>query len=360
MIEHLRHQHHHLTASEDYAIPMIWPRLKILGRAYFLFWLLFLPLIIFTSLVSAQKFAPVGSEWTYKTFGSIGLGYPIAYQFRGEKDTMVDGRASTIITQYSLYADGNWLKGNSEIVTSTPSGDTVSVYFDDAFHIIYDFTAEVGDTVIVTDKEFDGFYERSPNSQNRFIYKIDSIGYVDAQPEPLLMQYVSNLYPRNDTFPEWGFTDITDLNDSLPGRIVKGIGSLNRAAILGTSTDFGFFLDNVPGYLACYKDSTKYVTFSNVDCDSLTRLYVSTDQIESIKTIDIGIYPNPFTDYITIDYEGRERYFYSLSNLNGALIKRDQIQNKEKIGLSNLPPGIYHIQIIDIDRSRKSFLITKK
>lgn len=319
---------------------------------------LFLVLILFSVSLPAQKFASLGSMWTYQNFGSTNLGFPEVYQFRAEKDTVVDGRDATIVASYELYDDGEWRRRTSEIVSSTPNGDTVSVYFNGSFHLIYDFTAEAGDTIVVTKKPFDAFFIEGSYTQSRFIYEVDSVEYLDLKPEPRMIQYVSNFYPASDTVVEWGFSDITDRSGNVPGRIVKGVGSLNRFAMLGTSTDITFTFDNEPGYLACYEDSTTQINFANIDCDSLIGLYVSVRDNYNIDPINVEIYPNPVKHKLTIDYQESKSYSFTISNLNGQLLTNGQGLNKKEIELP-YPTGIYHLVITRRDGARRSFLINK-
>lgn len=58
------------------------------------------------------------------------------------------------------------------------------------------------------------------------------------------------------------------------------------------------------------------------------------------KTINISLYPNPFTDRLTIDYEGRENLSMKLFSINGVFIQDLHVgENK----LEHLSSGIYLI-----------------
>lgn len=309
--------------------------------------LLFLLVVFFGSNVHSQAFATVGAKWTYQVFGSSGLGFPVALQFRVEKDTVIDERYCTIINSYSLFDDGRWEEGfSSEIVASTTNGDTVYVYFDDSFHIIYDFTAEVGDTINVTDMNFDGFFTEVSYNQNRFIYKIDSIASVCIDFDTLRIQYVSHLMPPMDTFSEWGFADITDISSNVPGRIVKGIGSLNRVAMLGTSNDFSFLFDFEPDYLTCYEDNDRYIQFSNVNCDSLISIYTSTDEWNQEQMFQGSVYPNPFNRLLNLNYNPFAVRFVRIFDVYGREVQAIKLDATMIVDLSQIQPGIYFLSIL--------------
>lgn len=321
--------------------------------------LLFLILLCSSASVYAQEFATVGSKWTYQNIGSSGLGFPVAIQFRVEKDTVIDERYCTIINSYSLFDDGRWQQGESEIVASTASGDTVYVYFDDSFHIIYDFTAEVGDTIEVTNKTFDGFFTEVSFNQNRFVYKIDSISSFAIDTDTLMMQYVSHLSPPSIDFSEWGFADVTDVSANVPGRIIKGIGSLNRAAMLGTSTDFSFFFDSTPDYLTCYEDSNKHIQFGNVDCDSLISIYTSVDDLNQKPTILGGVFPNPFTQRININYDPSEVRFVRIFDIYGREVNTFTLNLTTSIDLSYIQSGTYFFSLLLRDGRVKMHRVIK-
>ncbi|MEM1119620.1 MAG: T9SS type A sorting domain-containing protein [Bacteroidota bacterium] len=234
-------------------------------------------LMLFGGNVYSQKFAPIGSKWTYQSLGlgSSVMGFPVAYQFRTEKDTTIDNRYCTVITGYNLYEDGRWEPIGSEIVAASETGDTVYIYFKDSFRIIYDFTAEVGDTIAVINEKFGGLFRQSFIQNDRFVYKIDSISSILLNADTLLIQYVSYLSPPADLTPEWGFGDGLDIASNTPGRIFEGIGALSRAAPLGTSSDISYLPEGMPSYLNCYEDENSYYQLGDLDCDALIAL---TDQ----------------------------------------------------------------------------------
>lgn len=313
------------------------------------------------STAYSQQFAPVGSTWTYQDIsGTSGLNFPKVFQFRTEKDTIIDDRYCTIITPYQLLEDGTWQLGDkSEIVSSNETGDTIYVYLQDSFHIIYDFTAEVGDTIVVTDKEFNGFFGGTL-SQRRFVYQIDSISSVPFESDTLLMQYVSYLSPPIDTVPEWGFEDITDMITNTPGRIVRGIGSLNRFMMLGTSSDFTFLITITPDYLNCYEDEDNYYQFGSIDCDSLISFYSSVHTAIADQEDQGKVYPNPFAESISIDHDLFEVSYLSISDTKGRIVKAFRPNTMTNIDLSHLPSGIYFLTLSFRKGNRKTYRIIKK
>lgn len=78
---------------------------------------------------------------------------------------------------------------------------------------------------------------------------------------------------------------------------------------------------------------------------------------------DILLYPNPFKDYLYIDftthhYKGSE---YQLFDAQGKLIRKDAIQeSKSELDLSALPSAMYIIRINQNGENIKTFKIIKK
>lgn len=86
--------------------------------------------------------------------------------------------------------------------------------------------------------------------------------------------------------------------------------------------------------------------------------------IEEAKTINLKwkIYPNPTRDVLKLNignYES-EYLFYQLYDLNGKIISKEKIINKESnINISALVSAIYFLKIIDNDKEIKTFKIIK-
>ncbi|MCJ7934125.1 MAG: T9SS type A sorting domain-containing protein [Chryseobacterium sp.] len=89
---------------------------------------------------------------------------------------------------------------------------------------------------------------------------------------------------------------------------------------------------------------------------------LSTHEISSDQK-DILLYPNPFKDYLYLDfttntYKGSE---YQLFDAQGKLIKKDKIlQSKSELNFSSLPSALYIIRISQNGTPVKTFKILKK
>ena len=102
----------------------------------------------------------------------------------------------------------------------------------------------------------------------------------------------------------------------------------------------GFFTFN---YLKCYEDSTIYLNFSGIPCDSVV------SDIELHEYFGgISIFPNPSNGKITIQSELHESFSIEIFNNTGCLISESSSQglNNTILDISSYPQGIYMIHII--------------
>lgn len=151
--------------------------------------------LLFTSNLNSQEFAPIGATWVYQNLFPETQLLPVVIRYTSVRDTIVDDWEARIIEKEALSYEGYWEAEGFEIVSSKT--DSVFAYHNDEFHLIFDFTRGVGDTIIVIDEPFDGF--RFNNVElaidfSHFKYRIDSIkafGYGDNT--PICKQYVSYL-----------------------------------------------------------------------------------------------------------------------------------------------------------------------
>lgn len=74
-------------------------------------------------------------------------------------------------------------------------------------------------------------------------------------------------------------------------------------------------------------------------------LFLSTEVHTDLISI-IGIFPNPFTDFIRIDLKDHDYFNIRVDNLSGnEIFRQNNIHNKDVINLSFLASGIYFIEV---------------
>ena len=80
-----------------------------------------------------------------------------------------------------------------------------------------------------------------------------------------------------------------------------------------------------------------------------------------LEYLSINIYPNPTTDYVTVELSEIEELDYQLYDLNGILINQGQISQIETtISLNNYIPSIFILKLIDNNLGNRTFQIVKK
>ena len=86
--------------------------------------------------------------------------------------------------------------------------------------------------------------------------------------------------------------------------------------------------------------------------------------IEDAKSINltVSVYPNPTTDYLTLDVKDFDlsNLSFQLYDINGRLLQSQKITgNRTSIRMSNLLAAIYFVKVIQGNRDVKTFKIIK-
>lgn len=78
-------------------------------------------------------------------------------------------------------------------------------------------------------------------------------------------------------------------------------------------------------------------------------------------TLSISAYPNPTTDYLTLELIEFENTNFQLININGKILQNEPIRNSyTRINMSNLINGLYFVKVIQNEIEIKVFKIIKK
>ena len=81
------------------------------------------------------------------------------------------------------------------------------------------------------------------------------------------------------------------------------------------------------------------------------------------KKLELHLYPNPTSDNITIptNLQTQDTYCYLVVDLQGNTVKKGNIKSlKTVVNLTNLPSSLYLIKITDLNRTIKTYKITKR
>lgn len=139
------------------------------------------------------------------------------------------------------------------------------------------------------------------------------------------------------------------------------IGADTRCNGNGTSSLFAFVKvaqpsDDVgnPSFLVSVRTS------GNAGIEPIDSLQTKFDQLKSCDVLDVkeedfsrffSVYPNPTTDFITLENKTNELYDVFVYDVTGHLILQDSISKTKKINFSHLAKGAYLVKITNLKRT---------
>jgi len=285
-----------------------------------------------SSLLHAQtEFAPIGARWYYsEPYES----YPppenkdyILLMVVG--DTIIDDIYSKVI---EVKHNGT-TKLCEEYIAQI--GDSVFYYntSNEQFHLLYNFSANIGDTIWVHNKSFlpncaTLYYNPNNDSIANFAYIITNIDSIFISNKWIKRQTVDKLSP----YSMWTFT--IETGDYY--YVLENIGSLvyfwGRANLMYP----GITLPLLRCYIA--EDMDYHNELWMYECDYITNVSESFDNI-------ITISPNPFVDFIQFNTgvlsATAEILLY---DINGKLIKK-AFANEGYIDTTLAPSGMYFLKV---------------
>lgn len=282
-----------------------------------------------------NNFAPIGAKWWYDDYFNSCATWPDCGYFTLEsvKDTIVAGKQCRVLAEEHFEIP--IASSDHRYVVHEDSGK-VYVYWNEDFHTLYDFDAEAGDTIIVFEDSFEGFFPMEGLTYDAFIYRIDSIGSINISGNDLAMQYVSTVYTGDGC----GFF----------GKIIEQIGS--PVLFFGNPTTFA---PEYGSFLRCYEDESIYYNDYIHECDFLTA--VSEDETE----IQISIAPNPTTGILTVRNPSDKPYVFSIVNslaqvieINVSLDPGSEIQ----VNIAAYADGIFYL-LLRSDTTSYSYGLVK-
>jgi hypothetical protein len=180
--------------------------------------------------------------------------------------------------------------------------------------LIYDFSAALGDTVVVLNVEL------LPEPLEMVVILEDSILLEDGWHRMLVLE--DEDYPGEETWIE-GVGSLSGLVKSC----LSAFGSACGDYDLLCSSDNGVDIYINPEYPTCW--------------------YVSTRIDNNLSLEELKVYPNPVRNILTIDGEflrTGETYEFQLTDIAGRVVINER-QSLPQIDLGNLQKGIYFLQL---------------
>ena len=81
---------------------------------------------------------------------------------------------------------------------------------------------------------------------------------------------------------------------------------------------------------------------------------------ETAITLELSVYPNPTTDYLTLKVDDFETLNFQLIDLQGKIIENKKVSSTTtSINVENLPKALYFLNVTKNNKVVKSFKIIK-
>ncbi len=304
-------------------------------------WRILFPLLMMavfsTAKAQSVEFAPVGAEWYYGYQEIMETGY---IKITAVNDTVIDSQPCVKLektrTGYGYY--NGWFSRIIGYEYLTVSDDSVGLYRNGAFHKLFDFGAEIGDTWTVP-----GLIDICEESHG-------TVTVVDKGSE--LVNNISLRYLRivDDINSYWGYSHYMhgEAQDTI--KVFERIGPVGSYLLPMQKCEFD---SGESGVLRCYSDNeTGYFNFhtnySDINCDYINEQYQSVDEKVGERT---EIRPNPTCGIFTIT--GSNLIQAKIYNTLGQYITAYTGNSSTiTIDINKLPSGIYFVNITD-DKGRR-------
>lgn len=280
-------------------------------------------MLLFVVSSNAQIWAPTGAKWHY-TFSNFWISGYVSIE--NTTDTLIldnsTGQLRNCQKLVKTFWSYNHLNGNRDTILlgseyTWSNEDTVFIFRHNQFYVLYDFSAQPGDTWNV------------PETNNEFGGLCDTVGVVNVvSVGDTVINFVSLRYivvePEDQT--HW----------VLSGIIIEKTGPLwymlpEAACIID-------YMEGGP--LRCYQDSGfQYNTGIAPYCDYILG-------VQETETNPMQVYPNPATYHVNVTCDPNELYDLRIINIQGQTIKKfHDVGNGMNINLHGIAPGLYFIAL---------------
>lgn len=274
-------------------------------------------LISISLKISAQEFAPIGAKWHY----CQGTPNPELIAFKtieALSDTVIDGQSCR-----KLIQDSEYVPPVEPLLFMYSSNDSVFVYQEESFHLLYDFGAIAGDTIELGYSTYNGLPLKMI---------IDSTSTITINGQLKKLQYVTC---GDGMVIEFG------------GRVIEGIGN--------TEYMFPRLDGNFDGPLRCYEDDqlglflNPFHTNNGWDFQNCEQIITGLDELSVTETI--RIYPNPVASTFVITNLDRDTEF-ELLDLQGKKVMTGIVNPDQEINIQSIPKGLYLLKLENSNLTR--------
>jgi len=302
--------------------------------AYRRFIILFLALTCLSHISASGQDQSIwfenGATWHYG-YGE-GMDTPTAGYEKLEVtgDTIINSIEYRIINRIRVYSNETIQELENLYLRHDQVNDQVYRHLDSTEYLLYDFSAEKGDTIIV--KAIDW----------------GDISYSHLVVDSIRVEVFSDSIQRRVQYCH----QINNFQFYFGGKRIEGIGSdMFLLPVNDLACDAG-----CANHLRCFQDSKVVITNPNIECDGLvTSSYQDFSLLEDIK-----VYPNPAKDLLYIESKNAISTV-TILDLNGSEISQKPVDCllKTSIEIQTMASGMYLIQVFFEDglSETRKFLI---
>jgi len=278
------------------------------------------------------EWAPIGAKW-YNTHQSGDIPGLVEYfTYESVKDTMVGDKDCRKLEIYYYAKDNEPIYWGMELLHQDE--EKVYTYHSGDFHILYDFSLVVGDTLesYILNSVYPSYH--NPESvPRRFFYTVKVIGDTLIDGVALKYQKLEGLH-------------IPDLSDFyhfwIGGKVIEKIGSL--VMLLG---EISPRVEMPPwwGPLRCYEDNEiSFKTNTDLACDTIYN-YTSVPIINN--DFEARLYPNPACNEINLDLQRAVNFTVEVVDALGQIWFTKDFRGIDscRIPISGLKNGFFFIRV---------------
>lgn len=289
------------------------------------------------NLYAQHEFAPIGAEWYYekmKSYNPPEYGY---IKLTSLKDTIIQNKKSRVIEVVYAPDDTTQIIEGYEYLHQ--SGDTIWYWKSNQFHMLYNFSMQEGDSILLYSEMLNQCTEDDPYGWN----KVDSV-FSKTYNGIELKAYTS--VPVNNSV--WGFENYS----------CEIFGNTNYLI----PQNKGCVYDGIwHGPLRCYSDPENgvLITHHTMKCDSTTTYPVSVSSFNDEEIFTF--FPNPVYERLFIDGYKRntsDKYNIVISDVNGSIVASYESKITE-LNVSSFTKGVYFITISSYNKIIKHEKIIK-
>lgn len=294
-------------------------------------------LLMLLALVSTHakaQFAPVGATWYYETHTMYSSGY---IKMEVEKDTVIHGFSCVKVTREAHWHDllFNELKESpmSDLFLAQ-ANDSVLIYNNGVFDMLFDFGAEIGDTWTILGRE--GVCEQD----------FGTVNVVDKGVEVINGTPLKYVTIKDDTYSYWGYGNTLYGNPSTAIKIIERIGPLGSYLLPEQRC---LFDETEGGPLRCYiDDELGELHLSSLyperNCDYISHTYQSVD--DNSFNVSLRVSPNPCSDRVQLLLgEATKHEIVLFDHIGNVVLRRFEEGKETALDLGGLPSGLYCITV---------------